>query len=288
VKVALTRKARTLTNVTFTAAGAKKVVARGRLALRIGKAKAIKKPAPGAKAPAAPKSPLAGTYWWYNINHVDYAWDNHGVYFLDDHWAYRGIPKGGLPASCTAVTAGVDANGDETDGCIAYTYDAATGTVTLGTAAGTFKNGELRIFDEGDERFYEKLVVPDAGARYDVDLLHRSFSGMCGLFLGCTTSLQTLRLLPDGQFIKNGSTTTTMGDPGSGPFTVAGSYPADEHGTYEVAAGGRIRLSYADGTVKDHTFALQTIDAGQPGAGTADPVNQGVILDEDNFYREDD
>ncbi|HWH92833.1 MAG TPA: CARDB domain-containing protein, partial [Baekduia sp.] len=287
IKVALTPKARQTTTVRFTAAGAKKLQARGRVALTIGKAKQKAKPAPGT-TPSTPKSPLAGTYWWYNINHVDWAWDNHGVYFIDDRWAYRGIPTGGLPGSCTAVTAGIDDKGNETDGCITYTYDAATGAVTLGAAAGTFKNGELRIFDEGDERFYERLIVPAAGARYDVDLLHRSFSGMCGLFAGCTTGLKTLKLSGDGQFILSSSVVGTFGDAGTGPFTAVASYPPDQHGTYEVGAGGRIHLVYADGTAKDHTFAIQTVDAGGPNAGQPDPVNEGVMLDDDNYYRETD
>lgn len=284
VKLSLTKRARKTTTVLFTASGARKVSARGRLALTIGTAKAIKKPAPtkpGAP-PAKPSSPLAGTYWWYTINHVDWSWDNHGVYFVDDQWAYRGIPKGGLPA-CTAQTAGTDDKGNETDGCIPYTYDPASGALTLGTAAGTFKDGRLTITDEGDQREYSRLIVADAGSRYTVNLTHRWFQGMCGLYLGCTTGLQSLQLLPDGEFINSHSTTSTMGDPGSGPFTYVGSYPPDEHGTYEVQAGGKIHLAFADGTAKDYTFAVQTNQAGQP-----DPAAEGVMLDDDNYYREDD
>jgi hypothetical protein len=283
VRLTLSAKARTTTAVSFTAAGAKRVVGRSRLALRIGKAKAIKKPAPSPGTPApAPKGPLAGTYWWYTINHVDYAWDNHGVFFVDDHWAYRGIPKGG-PPTCTAETATTDAKGEETDGCLPYTYNSSTGALTLGNAAGTFKDGQLTITDEGDEHSYSRLVIPDAGARYDVDLLHRSFHGLCGLLAGCTTSLSSLRMLPDGEFVLSSSSTTTLGGVGSPTFSAVSSFPPDEHGTYEVQAGGRLRLTFADGTVTDKSFAIQTNKAGQP-----DPVNEGLMLDEDNYYVETD
>jgi hypothetical protein len=273
VKVRLTAKARTTTTLTLKATGAKKLSVTGRVALRVGKAKkpAPVKPTP-TPGPVKLKSPLAGTYWWYTITHVDSAWDNHGIYFLDDAWAYRGIPKGGLPTACDAQTAG----------CTPYTYDPATGAVALGTAAGTFKDGKLQLTDEGDVRDLTRLLIPDAGARYDVNLVHRGFQGMCGLILGCTTWENWLRLMPDGQFVYSRSTTTTMGDPGMGPFTAAGSYPPDEHGTYEVGAGGRIHLAYADGTTKDHTFAVQLSAAGQP-----DPGGEGVFLDEDNFYKDE-
>lgn len=281
VKVKLTTKAKTTTTLTLKASGAKKVAATGRVALRIGKAKKTTKKAPTTTAPTK-QNPLIGTYWWYVINHVDWAWDNHAVYFIDDRWAYRGIPKGGLPAACATQTAGVDEKGNATDGCIPYTYDPASGTVTLGTAAGTFKDGKLQITDEGDLQDYDRLVVPEAGARYGVELVHRGFRGMCGLILGCTTWENWLTLAADGQFIYSTSTLSTMGDPGIGPFTAAGSYPPDEHGTYEVLAGGKIRLTFADGTVKEHTFAIQTDKAGTP-----DPGGEGVFLDEDNFYKDE-
>jgi hypothetical protein len=275
VKVRLTAKAKTTTTLSLKATGAKRLRATGRVALRIGKAK---KPKPttttptAGPAPAAPTSPLAGTYWWYTINHVDSAWDNHGVYFLDDQWAFHGIPKGGLPTACSAQVAG----------CEPYTYNPATGAVTLGTAAGTFKDGRLSLADEGDVRDFTRLVIPDAGARYEVNLVHRGFQGMCGLYLGCTTWEHWLQLLPDGQFIYSKSTTTTMGDGGLGPFTYVGSYPPDEHGTYAVQPNGRIHLAYADGTAKDFTFAVQLGPAGQP-----DPGGEGVFLDEDNFYKDE-
>jgi hypothetical protein len=273
IRITLTRKARTTTTFSLTATGAHQLVARSRLALRIGKAKPAPKakpPAPGAP-PAKPANPLVGTYWWYNINHPDYAWDNRGVYFVDATWAYRGLPKGGLPTSCTAVTA----TGEDTDGCIQYTYDAATGAVTLGDKAGTFTGGRLTI----DEQSYDPLGIAAPGARYSTNLTHRSFHGFCGPFSFCTTSLETLALLPDGQFVRSASSLSTL-DTGVG-FTAAGAYPPDQHGTYEVQAGGKIHFAYADGTIKDQTFAVLTNSAHAP-----DPVAEGVMVDDENFYYE--
>jgi hypothetical protein len=273
IRITLTRKARTVTTVSLTASGAQKLVARSRLALRIGTARPAPKPKappPGQTGPAKPANPLVGTYWWYNVNHPDYAWDNRGVYFIDANWAYRGLPKGGLPTSCTAVTA----TGEDTDGCIQYTYDAATGVVTLGDKAGTFTGGALTI----DDQTYDALVIAAPGARYSANLTHRSFHGLCGPYSFCTTSLETLALLPDGEFVRSSSSLSTL-DTAVG-FSAAGAYPPDQHGTYEVQVGGKIHFAYADGTTKDQTFAVQTT------AGAPDPTTAGVMVDDENFYYE--
>ena len=83
---------------------------------------------------------------------------------------------------------------------------------------------------------------------------------MCGLITGCTITEMYLTLTPDGQFVLSHSTTASVGDPGLGPYTVAGNYPPDQHGTYSVLAGGKIHLAFADGSVKDETFAVQVSD----------------------------
>jgi hypothetical protein len=44
----------------------------------------------------------------------------------------RGIPKGGLP-TCTSVTAGVDAKGEPTDGCLRYTPASSPSAATTTT-----------------------------------------------------------------------------------------------------------------------------------------------------------
>ena len=103
---------------------------------------------------------------------------------------------------------------------------------------------------------------------------------MCGLILGCTVTQKFLSMAPDGKFILSRSTTSTMGDPGMGPFTAVGSYPPDQHGTYEVLDGGRIRLAFADGTVKTETFAVDT----NHETNAPDPVGEGVLIGADNFY----
>jgi len=61
-------------------------------------------------------------------------------------------------------------------------------------------------------------------------------------------------MTPDGQFVMTRSTLSTMGDPGFGPYTAAGSWPPDQHGTYEIQAGGKIVMTYADGTVKTPAY----------------------------------
>jgi hypothetical protein len=103
---------------------------------------------------------------------------------------------------------------------------------------------------------------------------------MCGMIFGCTTTQQYLSMAADGRFIWTRQSLTTAGDPGLGPWTAVGSYPPDQHGTYEVLAGGKIQLSYADGTVKVETFAVDTNrTTRQP-----DPLGEGVLIGEDNFY----
>jgi hypothetical protein len=69
-----------------------------------------------------------------------------------------------------------------------------------------------------------------------------------------------------------------MGDPGIGPYSAATNYPPDQHGTYDIQAGGKIVLTFADGTVRAETFAVDTKD------GVASPNGEGVFIGEDNFY----
>ena len=163
------------------------------------------------------------------------------------------------------------------DGCLAYTFDERSGAVTIGDKAGTFKDGKLTI----DGQTYEGTQIPAAGTRFTInEHQHYDFSGMCGLILGCTVTKKFLTLLPDGQFVLSHSTTSTMGDPGMGPFTYVGNFPPDQHGSYEVQDGGRIKLAYADGTVKVETFAvLHNVNTGAP-----DPVGEGVLIGADNYY----
>ena len=226
-----------------------KLKASSALLLRIGKARKAK-PTPSPK-----KSPIVGTFWWRNVNHVDWAWDNRALYFVDGGSVYSGFPKGGLPTTCTTPVAEPDDEFDTREGCLPYSFDAKTGAVTIGDKTGTFKDGKLTI--DGEE--YTPTVVPEAGARFTInEHKHSSFRGMCGLIMGCTTSQEYLSLAPDGKFILTRSTVSTMGDPGLGPWTAVGSYPPDQQGTYEILAGGKIRLAFADGSVREELFLIDT------------------------------
>ncbi|MDA0183108.1 hypothetical protein OJ997_22555 [Solirubrobacter phytolaccae] len=272
--VKLTKRAKTSTSLKITVKSGKQK-ASSTLLLRIGKAKKLA-PNPQPQEQAK-KSPIVGTFWWRNVNHVDWAWDNRALYFVDGGTVFSGFPTGGLPAACTTAAASPEDEFDTRDGCLLYTYDEKTGAVTIGDKAGTFKDGKLTI--DGEE--YWPLALAQPGQRFTInEHKHTSFRGMCGLITGCSVTQEYLSLSPDGQFIKSRSTTTTVGDPGMGPWTAVGSYPPDQRGTYEVLAGGKIRLAFADGTVKEETFAIDTNHTTrQP-----DPLGEGVFIGEDNFY----
>ena len=73
----------------------------------------------------------------------------------------------------------------------------------------------------------------------------------------------------------------TPGTPGSGNFV---SVPPDQKGTYQVLAGGKLRLTYADGKVVDRTIAYYR----DPETGSTDPATDGLWLDDDPFWKDDD
>lgn len=273
MKVQLTKQAKTSTALKVTVKSGKLKQA-STLLLKIGKAKKL---TPAKPQPQAKKSPIVGTYWWRTVSHVDWAWDNRALYFVDAGTVHSGFPAGGLPATCTTPPANPEDEFDTREGCLPYSFDEKTGAVVIGDKSGTFKDGKLVI--DGEE--YWPLTLAEPGARFNfAEHKHVSFSGMCGLYLGCTVTQKFLSLAPDGQFILSRSTTSTMGDPGMGPWTAVGSYPPDQRGTYEVLAGGKIQLAYADGTVKVETFAIDTNrDTRQP-----DPLGEGVVIGEENFY----
>jgi hypothetical protein len=258
VRVKLTGRARKTTRVAVRAS-AGKLVARQTLALRIGSL-----PKPAKRATGG----LAGRYFWRTVTRVDYAWENHGIAFLDGRWAYRELPKGGLP-TCTKVT----------DQCVNYTYDKATGTVTLGGQQGHFDKATGKLTIGSDD--YDPLAIPAPGTRYDVSLVNRGFSGLCGLIVGCTTWTDYLTLRGDGQFALSSQSLTSMGGSGT-PFTYGWSAPPDQHGTYEVQAGGRIKLAFANGSV-----SVRTIGIGIGKDGKPDAAGVGLLLDDVNFYKDD-
>jgi hypothetical protein len=236
--------------------------------LRIGAAPRTRPTRPGA--PGA--DDLAGRYFWRFTPHADWAWDNTGVAFLAGGWAYRGLPRGGMPR-CTAVTAS-----GEDDGCVRYSLDARSGALTFGGEGGTWRDGKLTIGEQDDWR---PLQLPAAGTRYDVELVNRGFRGFCGFIAGCTTWQEWLTLRGDGQFALSSMTVSTMGGSGT-PFTAGWSAPPDQRGTYAVLDGGAIRFSYADGTVAVKTIGIEYKD------GRPDPGGEGLLLDDTNFYKDDD
>ena len=269
LKVKLTRAKATL-KVT---AKAGKLKATTSLLLKVGKT-SKKLPAPATK-----KSPIVGTYWWRTVTHVDYAWDNRALYFVDDKTVYSGFPKAGLPATCVTQPEEPSEEVDTREGCLPYTYDEQTGALTVAGVVGNYKPGSRLVLDGNT---YSALNIPAAGARFTVnELKHASFRGLCGLIAGCTTTQQYLTLTPTGEFVLSRSSLSTIGTPGIGPFTAVGSYPADQHGTYTVGAG-TIHLAFADGSVRDEPFAVLTNDSDlQPNL-----AGEGVMVGEDNFYPE--
>lgn len=274
VRVRLTGS-RTKRTIRVAVTGASKLRASAAIVLQ--RKVAGRKPAP--KRPAA-GGPLAGRYYWGFVSHVDRAWDTRGVWFTDGRWAYVGLPEGGLPR-CTGPKPTLDDKGRPTgDGCVAYTLDERTGAVTAGDLKGTFKDGKLVL----DDVRLTELEIPKAGARYATKLLHRGFSGLCGLSFGCSTWTENLALNQDGTFVRTSSSITSSGGNGSGvPYVAVSSFPPNQHGRYEVLANGRVRFSYADGSVVVQTIGIDRDTSGKPNAVTA-----GVLLNGTNFYPDSD
>jgi hypothetical protein len=268
VKVKFTGKAKAPATVSLRATGKGKVAADGAFQLALTK--------PPKALPGVVKGPLTGRYFWGNLYHVDYAWDNYAIYFSRDGWAYWGFPDSGVP-DCSKSQPKLDDKGVDTgDGCMPVTYDAKTGAITIGTHTGTYVNGALTI----DEIKFMELVIPAAGSRYQTSLEHLSYRGLCGLITGCSTSREAFTLTSDGGFLESSSSLTTMGDGFSSPFIAAGGYPPDQYGTYEIQAGGTFVRHYANGTTK-----ISTIGVSPDAAGNPDPINEDLLIGETNYYK---
>lgn len=224
--------------------------------------------------------PLAGRSYWGFVSHVDRAWDNRGVWFTDGKWAYVGLAKGGLP-KCTGPKPTLDDEGRPTgDGCVAYRLDEKTGALRVGGLKGTFKGGSLVL----DDVQMTELQIPKAGATFQVNLTHRGFFGFCGFVTGCTTFTKNLALNRDGTFARSSSTISSSGGSGtSTPYVNVSSFPPNQHGRYAVLSGGRMRFSFADGTVRTDTVGIDRNEQGKYDAATG-----GIVLDDTNFYPESD
>jgi hypothetical protein len=196
--------------------------------------------------------------------------------FVDDRWAYRGIPKGGLP-SCTTTTAGVDEDGDPTDGCLPYTYDATSRTLKLGGQAATLSadGAELTV---GEDSFWLTPIVK-AGTRFQVSLKSIYVSGYWP-YQAVTT--YWLEMAKDGAFMLSRQTLGSFGIPGTIGSGNWASIPPDQRGTYEVLPGGKLRLTYSDGEVVDRTIGYYR----DPKTGSMDPATDGLWLDDDPFWKD--
>jgi hypothetical protein len=272
-KVALTPKAKGVSKLAVTVKGAKGVNVAGSLTLNAWKkpTKSKKGKGPGKKeAPPPANPPLAEKiFYGYQMESMHSA-TLIGYSFIDGEWAYHGVPTEGFP-QCTSVT------GDaEHSGCVKYTYDPSTQAVQIGSLSGKLNgSGSLEV----DGKTYEQAIVQPAGTRLQVEQEFIGYSGLCGLITGCTTWHEHLILGSNGEFVLSRESLSTLGGIGPGEtFVAAGSYPADQHGTYQVESGARIKLSFADGTTSLRTFAVFLNKEGKP-----DPTYAGILLGTDYF-----
>ena len=269
-KVLLTAKAKPTSTLTLSVAGAKGVKTSGALTINAWKKPSHKK-GKGKEEPAPPANPpLAEKIFYSYKTQVSESATLIGYAFIDGTWAYHGIPAGGLP-HCTEVTGSA-----EKEGCLEYSFDPKTGAIRIGSLTGVINSaGELEL----DEEKYSPTVIPAAGTRLQVEQEYVGYRGLCGTFAGCTTWHEHLLLTSTGEFVLTRESLSTAGGTGPGEtFVAAGSYPADQHGTYAIESGGRITLAFADGTSQTKTIAILLNKAGQP-----DPVYQGLLLDSTYF-----
>lgn len=231
-----------------------------------------------AKAPGEPKasdgvalkvaeeakktSAIVGRYFWRSelILSTTYL---HGYYVVDEHWIYRGIPKGGLP-SCTAQTA----LGEE-DGCLPYTWDEATGVLNVAGTPGEFKP-DTHTFKVGEDAYSEAIPV-EAGSKFDATGSYINGFGICPI--SCSFTTIELSMSANGEFARAAGVAGFFGEGGS-----YGALPPEDHGTYAIDARGHITFNYADGHTVGETIALMTDAAENP-----DP-NYGILLDERAFF----
>jgi hypothetical protein len=214
------------------------------------------------KAAAPPTPAIVGLYFWntYRVLTTTYM---HAYYFVDEHWVYRGVPKEGLP-SCSAQTA----TGEE-DGCLPYTWDAATGAVNIAGVTGEYKVGShgLKVGEEG----FSEAALPEPGTKIDASGHYINQFGLCPST--CSFVTVDLQMSSSGEFARASGVAGFFGEGGS-----YGALPPEDHGTYSIDPRGRIAFSYADGHVVIETIAFM-LDA----AENADP-NYGILLGESVYF----
>jgi hypothetical protein len=264
-KVRLTKKAKSSSKLKLTLSGAKGVKATGLVTLEAWK-KPVKK---GGNEKEASGSLAEKIFYAYKTE-TDHSATLIGYAFIDGEWAYHGVPTEGLP-SCTEATGNA-----EKEGCVKYRYEPKSGSVQVGSLTGKLNGGgDFEL----DGETYWATSIPAAGTRLQVEQESVGFSGQCGLISGCSTWHEHLVLSSSGEFVLSKDSLTTAG--GSGPgetFIAAGSYPADQHGTYAIEKGARIKLSFADGSVDTKTIAILLNKEDKP-----DPVSEGLLIGDDYF-----
>jgi hypothetical protein len=229
------------------------------------------------KPPARATPPLAGRYF----THVDVstmtanAWT--ALAFVDGRWAYRGIPEGGLP-TCTQRTAGVDADGDPTDGCVPYEYDPKAGTLRIDGEPATIDTARTAITLGEDE--YSLAPLVRAGTRFDAEL--KSVS-VFGFWPNQSITEKWMTMSADGQFALTSQSFGSFGLPGSPSVTWA-SVPPDQKGTYRFGPKGDLHLDYADG----HSVVRMTGILRDAKTGSADPAKDGFLFGDEQFWLDDE
>lgn len=205
--------------------------------------------------PRTDPNSLAGRYFWgslYTIGGID----QRSLYFTGPDLVSTAAAESAFPA-CTAP--------NET--CKPYSYDAATGSLTIDGMATTLQGRKIEL----DGRSYLELGYPPAGARWDAYVTYSNSSGICPLY--CSYYTENLAFLADGTFVRDAVAS------GSGPVVDWASVPPDRKGTYEIRADHTLRLAYADGRERIETVGLYLDDAGSPK-----PPGEGVILGGDGYF----
>lgn len=230
--------ARATTTFTLSGRGTRGVTRRVRFTVGTG-ATPAPAPVPAPAPTPTPANPLVGRYFFtYTGLEAD------GVVFVNDRFAYRGFPNGGFPV-CTASTA----PNDEADGCVAYTFDGATGAIVLGGRPGSYVGGKLTLTTRTDAALsYDELQVPAAGSTVQFQGASVSSVGLCPP--SCTYAVSDVTLYSDGQFALSTAVSSTTPDGG------VTALPPDRRGTYAIQSGARLQLSFADGHVAARTIAL--------------------------------
>jgi hypothetical protein len=216
----------------------------------------------GGKEEAKKVPAIVGRYFWRTelILNTTYV---HGYYIVDEHNAYRGIPKGGLPTTCDTP-----ANG-EADGCVPYTWNEATGALNVGGETGEFKP-ESHVFELNGTAFSEAIPA-EAGSKWDLSGSYINGFGICPL--SCSFTTIELQMSSNGEFARAAGVSGFFGEGGS--YT---ALPPEDHGTYNVGARGQITFNYADGHTSTETIAVMLDSSNNP-----DP-NYGIMLGEDDFF----